>query len=269
MRVAISAIALLACTSLASAADLGGPYQYEGSIKDGPYAAAQYNWTGLYFGAHGGYAWADVDYPGANPYVAPPAQCKGAFGPGEDCGPPRASLEGGLLGAQIGYNFQIGQIVLGAEVDYAFSNLTKSVRDGNYLEQTHEIDGIGSVRARVGYAIDRFLPYVTGGWGWADASVSQSCPGDPAAVRFGHCRADAAGSYNLKGSETIDGWVIGGGLEYAAASNWTVRAEYLHYDFGKANYELGRAPNGYVIPTKTIKHDADVFRLGVNYKFGG
>lgn len=260
MRLAISTVALVACTSLASAADLGGPYQYEGSIKDGP-IAAQYNWTGLYFGAHGGYAWADVDYPGENPYVAPPTPCG-------DCGPPRASLEGGLLGAQLGYNFQIGQVVLGAEVDYSFSHLTESVRDGNYLEQTHEIDGIGSVRGRLGLALGRFLPYVTGGWAWADASVSQSCPIAAAVVpQTSHCAK--YDQYDLKGSETIDGWVLGGGFEYAAASNWTVRAEYLHYDFGKANYELGKAPlTDKIIPTKTIEHVADVFRLGVNYKFG-
>ena len=260
MRIAVSAIALLACTSLASAADLGGPYGYDGSLKDAPSASAPI-WTGLYIGAHGGYAWADVDYPGAAPYVAPPDPCNG-------CGPPRASLEGGLVGGQLGYNFQIGQVVLGAEVDYSFSKLSKSVRDGNYLEQTHEIDGLGSVRGRLGYAIGGFLPYVTGGWAWADASVSQSCPVKSSVAATGsHCYS--YDQYNLEGSETIQGWVLGGGFEYAAASNWTVRAEYLHYDFGKANYELGKAPlTDKTIPTKTIEHDADVFRLGVNYKFG-
>lgn len=168
----------------------------------------------------------------------------------------------------MGYNFQIGQVVLGAEVDYSFSKLSKSVRDGNYLEQTHEIDGLGSVRGRLGYAIGGFLPYVTGGWAWADASVSQSCPVKSSVAATGsHCYS--YDQYNLEGSETIQGWVLGGGFEYAAASNWTVRAEYLHYDFGKANYELGKAPlTDKTIPTKTIEHDADVFRLGVNYKFG-
>lgn len=260
MRLALSTVALVACTSLASAADLGGPYGYDGSLKDAPSASAPI-WTGLYIGAHGGYAWADVDYPGAAPYVAPPDPCNG-------CGPPRASLEGGLVGGQLGYNFQIGQVVLGAEVDYSFSKLSKSVRDGNYLEQTHEIDGLGSVRGRLGYAIGGFLPYVTGGWAWADASVSQSCPVKSSVAATGsHCYS--YDQYNLEGSETIQGWVLGGGFEYAAASNWTVRAEYLHYDFGKANYELGKAPlTDKTIPTKTIEHDADVFRLGVNYKFG-
>lgn len=262
MRFAVSAIALLACTSLAHAADLGGPYGYDGSLKDAPSATAPI-WTGLYIGAHGGYAWADVDYPGANPYVAPPAPCG-------DCGPPRASLEGGLVGGQLGYNFQIGQVVLGAEVDYSFAKLSKSVRDGNYLVQTHEMDGIGSVRGRLGYAFDRFLPYVTGGWAWADASLAQSCPqaaAVPADINS-HCKR--ADMYNVKDSSTTDGWVIGGGFEYAAASNWTVRAEYLHYDFGKAKYELGKAPLNPTedIGTKTLEHDVDVFRVGVNYKFG-
>src|SRR5690554_3953303 len=69
MRLVSSSIALVACTSLAAAADLNGPSN-DGSLKDG-YAAPVYNWTGIYVGAHGGWAggsgwsgdfvWRDVD----------------------------------------------------------------------------------------------------------------------------------------------------------------------------------------------------------------
>lgn len=226
-------------------------------------------WTGLYVGGHGGYAWSDVDYPGQNPYVAPPAPCSNAFGPGEHCGPPRASLEGGLLGGQIGYNLQLGQIVVGIEADYSFGKLSESVRDGNYLVQDHEISGLGSVRGRLGYAFGNFLPYVTGGWGWANASLGQSCPGDPAAVVAGYCSGKTptqGGPHDLTDKQTIDGWVLGGGFEYLVSDRWSVRAEYLHYDFGENDFELGTTPKGVVIPTKTTEQDADVFRLGVNVR---
>ncbi|MCC7251546.1 outer membrane beta-barrel protein, partial [Hyphomicrobium sp.] len=186
------------------------------------------DWTGFYIGAHGGYAWSDIDYPGLNPYVAPPAPCGG-------CGPPRASLEGGLLGGQVGYNFQFSNLVLGIEVDYAFGDLSETVRDGNYLVQTHEISGLGSVRGRLGYAIgDNILPYVTGGWGWAKASLGQSCPNDARAVVSGYCSgvtATQGGPHNLTDEQTIDGWVLGGGVEYRISDNWSIKAEYLHYDF--------------------------------------
>ena len=32
------------------------------------------------------------------------------------------------------------------------------------------------------------------------------------------------------------GWTIGGGLEWMFARNFTVKGEYLYYDFGSVNY---------------------------------
>lgn len=255
MRCARLVSLLVGSVALTSAAQAGG-----------------YNWSGLYLGAHGGFAWSDFDYPGTNPYVAPPGACKNAFGPGQDCGSPRPDLKGGLVGGQIGYNLQIHQIVIGAEADISFTNMEETVRDGNYLTQTHTIDRLGSVRARLGYAFDRFLPYGTVGWGWADASLGEACPGDAAAVQFGICRPAANGgfgSYDKSQDKTESGWVYGGGVEMAIADNWTLRGEYLRFDLGKETYELGTVPSGKTIGSKVVDRDVDVVRFGVNYKFGG
>lgn len=235
-------------------------------------AGDTYNWSGLYLGGHGGFGWSDFEYPGTNPYVAPPAPCANAFGPGEHCGSPRPDLKGGLVGGQIGYNVQIHQIVIGAEADISFSNMEETVRDGNYLTQSHTLERLGSIRGRLGYALGHVLPYATAGWAWADTKLGEACPGDAAAVQFGICRPAANGgfgSYNLSKDETETGWVYGGGVEVAIAESWTLRGEYLRYDFEKTTYNLGTAPSGKTIGPKDVERDVDVARFAVNYKFGG
>ena len=242
-----------------------------GVLAFSPVWAGPYNWTGLYLGAHGGYGWADQEYPGTNPYVAPPAPCGNAFGPGQHCGSPRAELEGGLVGGHIGYNYQFEQIVIGAEVDYSFTKMQQSLRDGNYIVQNHEISSLASIRGRLGYAFGDILPYVTAGWGWSEMSLGQSCP-DPASVAAvgTHCGpVQGFAPYDLAKDETESGWVYGAGVEGMISRYWSIRAEYLRYDFDDQVYQLGQTPSGKTIPPKTLKHEVDVVRLGVNYNLGG
>src|SRR5690606_26955927 len=92
MRPLIATLGLLLSTSLASAADLGGPYG--GSLKDEPIVAVPFSWTGFYIGANVGYGWGDAD---ANPF--PPGT------PGFPLGlDPDSEPEGWFGGGQIGYN---------------------------------------------------------------------------------------------------------------------------------------------------------------------
>jgi outer membrane immunogenic protein len=92
-----------------------------------------------------------------------------------------------------------------------------------------KVDYFASVRGRLGYAMGRTLIYGTGGWGTAQVT--------------------GAGV-----TVTGDAWVLGAGLEWAFDRNWSARAEFLHYEFD----DNGLPGNAY----------AQVFRLGVNYRFG-
>jgi outer membrane immunogenic protein len=88
-------------------------------------------------------------------------------------------------------------------------------------------------------------------------------------VQFGVCRPPAIGgigSYNLTKDETESGWVYGGGVETKISKYWSLRAEYLRYDFGKQTYELGVAPSGKKIGTKVVDQDLDVVRFALNYR---
>ena len=214
-------------------------------------AFAGADWTGFYVGAHGGYTWIDTDYPGA---------------PAHPAGPPRPDLESGIVGGQIGYNFQFDNVVVGGEADLSFSGIEETVRDGNYLTQTHSLNHFGSIRAKVGLALGSFLPYVTGGWAWADMDYNQTCP-DPAAVVAGHCRAAAGfAPYNNTTNETETGWVIGGGFAYMIDNNWSIKTEYLHYDFDDQGYDLGKTPSNKDLGVKTLEHEFDVFKIAVDFK---
>jgi len=256
MRPAIAALGLLLSTSLASAADLGGPYDtYGGSLKDEPIVVAPFSWTGFYIGANVGYGWADAD---ADPF--PPGTPGLPFGLNPDSEP-----EGWFGGGQIGYNLQSGSVVLGIEVDYQGAHmddtLTFDVGVSNGVGRIKtEIDSFGSVRGRIGFAFDRVMPYVTAGFAWADVD-SKTLVVYPT----------PAGPVTFSGGDSADhtGWVVGGGLEVAFSPNWSAKAEYLYFDLGEETYTTTLV-GPFVADTYTTDADLTMhtFRVGVNYRFG-
>jgi outer membrane immunogenic protein len=215
-------------------------------------AQSPIKWTGLYLGAHCGWASSDIDFPGAPPHPA---------------GPPRQTLEGAIIGGYIGYSWQIQKLVLGVEADVSWGNLIGTVRDGNYLTETQSIDWSGSVRARVGWSFGSFMPYLTAGVMWDRASSGASCP-DPAAVLFGNaCKlATTGGAYDLSDTQTHMGFVWGGGFELAASEKISFKLEALFADMGDATYQLGALPNGNIPAPFKSEHDLTIVRGGVSIK---
>lgn len=255
LRKSLTAIAVVSSVSIGwSAAAVAGGL-HGGSIKDEP-VERSFSWTGVTIGAHGGYLWGDTDFPGAPEYVPPPTN-------GRPSGPPNPELDGGFLGLQLGYNHQIGKIVVGVEADISFADINDTVRDGNFITQTTEFERFGTVRAKLGYALGSWLPYVTGGYAWSDVSYNQTCPQGASA---GHCQA--TGQYSRTDEATTNGWTIGTGLKYAASDNIIIGAEYLYIDFGEAKFDLGGPQNGRAITANwPLEVTTDVVKLTVDYKF--
>jgi outer membrane immunogenic protein len=102
---------------------------------------------------------------------------------------------------------------------------------------------LSTVRGRVGYAFDRFLPYLTAGLAVGD--IAANVPGFPG------------------GSITTAGWTVGGGLEVGVVSNVSVKAEYLFVDLGNFNcgFNCGLGGNG------NVSFYSNVFRAGLNVRF--
>ena len=166
------------------------------------------------------------------------------------------------MGAQIGYNHQFGKLVVGVEADISFADLNDTVRDGNFITQTTEIERFGTLRGRLGYANGSWLPYVTGGFAWADLNYSQTCP---QGAQFGHC--SRSGAYTRSDDATATGWALGGGVKYAINEHFVVGAEYLRLELDKEGFDFGAPVNGEPVGAADLEIKADIVKLSVDYKF--
>jgi len=198
----------------ARAADLPPRYAYKAPP---PVYVPIYTWTGFYLGINGGGGWGRSHWDGFD----------------------TADLSGGLIGGTIGYNWQMGQAVLGIEGDIDWSGV-KGTTMGCC---TTENNWLATVRGRAGYAFDRFLPYLTAGLAVGD--IKSSLPGFPG------------------GSTTNAGWTVGAGLEVGVVPNVSLKAEYLYVDLGNFNcgFNCGLAGNG------NTSFSANLLRGGLNVHF--
>jgi outer membrane immunogenic protein len=230
-----------------------------------------FNWTGCYIG--GNFGWIG----GRDRFTNTPS---GAFlsaapeflAANTTSSEPRGSSITG--GGQVGCNYQAGSVVLGVEADINGSGLNESativtpaigqVTSGTAITEFKKLDWFSTFRARAGITPwDRALIYITGGF--AVAQVSSAF----ALVDTG------ASTYAGSASPTRSGWTIGGGVEWAFANNWSVKAEYLYLDFGTWSYISPNTSNagGPAAPTFTfatnVRSREQIARIGVNYRFGG
>ncbi len=128
---------------------------------------------------------------------------------------------GFIGGLQAGYNWQFANnVVLGIEADIDWADLggNSTIVAGSAGVATGSLDYFGTIRARLGYAFDRVLPYITGG------------------VAYG--KTDFGTIYGTSTSETNWGWTIGAGVEYAFTNNITAKLEYLYIDLDGSSYTI-------------------------------
>lgn len=276
VAVCVFAAAVIAGMGSANAGDRSS----KGSLKDSPTGTAV-DWTGFYVGVHGGYSKGDWDgqlRSSAGTPTAPPTVI--------DINGEHRTLDadGWLGGLQLGYNRQIGNFVLGFETDVSWSEFDgdATYRTRNFLtapdqlyydkEHKPKLDYFGTVRGRIGYAFGNFLPYATGGLAWGktqeDMVVDQYASGPVWAT--GLTPNEASGHAD----ERHIGWTAGAGVETKVGSGWSLKAEWLYVDLGKADYLfIGQHNNG-TFAGQSFATDAfpadltfDVYRIGLNYQF--
>ena len=187
--------------------------------------APVFSWTGFYVGANAGYGWGQLNDP---------------------TGTSTEKLNGAIVGGQVGYNYQMGNFVLGFEGDGQASWMNKTVSGtvgGIALTVKDELPWFATLRARAGFAFDRHLLYVTGGAAWVNIKTS----------------ATALGT-TISANDTATAWTVGGGWEWMFVDRWSAKAEYLYVDTGNTTITL------FGVPLSGSGH-AHIARLGVNYHF--
>jgi len=208
-----------------------------------PPVPAMYSWTGCYIGVEGGGAWGTSNHTAESGRDAG-RTITGNFG-----------TSGGLAGGTIGCNYRIGSWVFGAEDDMSWINTKGSAPDilpfnPNAVSTTQQ-NWLDTLRGRIGLAWGRTLLYATGGAAFTDAQVT-ACP-------LVGC---------ISQTKTVSGWTVGGGIEYAFLSGWSVKLEYLYADFGSPQFINPPIPVGAAtIVTRNVRLDDNVVRAGLNYRF--
>ncbi len=225
--------ALVISTASASAADLARSY-----VKAPP-PVPVLSWTGFYVGINGGGVWTDgpsMTYTD----LANTGNTFNSYVPSTL----NASSSRGIVGLHAGYNWQTSpNWVIGIEGDWDWTNLSASgtnnlnravvgnvLTDNAFLET--KVDWLASVRGRIGYASNNWLLYATGGVAFANLNFNAQV----------HCTAVQPSLCNPTGQDISAGFkdtrvgaVVGGGIEFKPASNWTFGAEYLYYRFSDTN----------------------------------
>jgi outer membrane immunogenic protein len=237
------------------------------------WAAGAYDWTGFYVGLNTGLGINNSDYsvrPTGDFLIAPPDPYNSLR---TNSG--KLSDVAFTVGGQLGYNYQVGYLVFGLEVDLNYDGADESSYVNRPLPLTfpdvgnsiqtvkQQIDYFGTVRARFGFTpTDRLLIYGTGGLAYGEVSSTSNATSSNSTVFPGNI--DGSGSF----STAQTGWTLGAGCEYALTHNWSVKLEYLYIDLGSRSYTYSAQPPysnySYTTDLDTTEH---IIRVGVNYRF--
>lgn len=205
------------------------------------------DWTGLYVGGALGAGKAHTTY--VSPF-APPVTGDAA------------DLGGLTTAVQIGGDYQMGAIVLGAEAsagwahvagtDTCFSTAPAGAASG--FNCGSRVNTLGTVTGRLGYAFDRALVYARGGFAWDRQTDTFNTFAYNARV--------------LNHDSTNTGWTVGAGIEYALLPELSVGLEYKHFDFGASSAFITGSP----APLAGVNLAPDGLRLDtvamtLNYRF--
>ncbi len=292
----LTSTVVLAASGAVFAADL--PPQ---APPPAPIPVPIFSWTGFYVGVNAGGAFSSQENRTAAVAAVAPVGTFAAAGPafaatsGTFLVPAGAGVRNGNTttsgfagGGQIGYNWQVGSFVVGAEADiqglagnngrrgfggvpaapFFITATGPGLPPGTILVPRGvlgTLDWYGTFRGRLGYAIDRTLVYVTGGLAYGEGSLDKGICGN--------------GLLNCT-SNIRTGYTVGGGVEYAFTNTWTARVEGMYVNINndrRNNTAVGLGAVGYNAPTNTVLLLANgnrndngfgVVRAALNYKFG-
>jgi outer membrane immunogenic protein len=244
MNKILTAAAIIALgATAASAADLPARTYSKAPIMA---PAPVYDWTGIYFGAQLGAKRSETSFFSLDPLATLGYTVR------------HTSFAAGGFG---GIQRQFGQFVLGLEGGYItgfdnspdFASPQPSIFFGAGTGTTNAfgLKNTWTVGGRAGFAFNNWLPYITGGYASGEFGFNSF---SPITGTFENAKA------------RLDGYYIGGGVDYAVTQNWILGIEYKHYEFQDKTV-LTTNPVAFV-NNVVIDGKGDTFLARLSYKFG-
>jgi len=234
MKKVVLACALLSVLGgVASAADI--PVRAPYSAPPAP--PAYYTWTGFYIGGNIGGAWARGSVDDSLFGLSASADHSGFIG-----------------GGQLGFNYQFSNIVLGVEWDFDGTSLDATgngvaTRIG-FLQGSANTRWVSTLAGRFGVAAwNNALLYGKAGVGWVDNNATVT---------------NLSTGASISASNRNSGWLVGAGIEWALAANWSAKLEYdfLHLD------DITFGPGPFLGDTFRANREIQMLKVGLNYRFG-
>lgn len=285
-RLLLGSAALTAMTAAAVAADL--PARAPAMAPAPVYAAPIFTWSGFYVGLNAGVGFRSDSERRADYVYAdnPNGPLAGWVGPvntdlaifGRSRGNDKTGFTGG---AQIGYNWQFGSMVVGLEADinyldhgnnnngYFIPNVGGSPYDLTVAGGRRGSNWFGTIRPRIGVAFDRTMIYATGGLAYGGGGKGRSYA--ELTDANGGFVAEWIGAHR---SSNNWGWTLGAGVEHAFSHNLSLKLEYLYVDLDRGGHNRLVSPQAGFSNLVGVRNNGGdnsfhVVRAGVNYRFGG
>jgi outer membrane immunogenic protein len=186
-----------------------------------------FTWSGFYAGVNGQFGIGTYSQGGRTAFGAP---------------------LGGLGGGTVGYNYQSGRLVIGAEGDIAFGSVSDWQTFGAGAHAAGTINTLGTARVRAGYVWEHALLYLTGGYAGTNLNGKLN---------------DFTASPNLMitDSHYLNGYAVGAGVEYAITTKISIKGEYIFAGFNSSPFFTGTRDS------LSSGANINLIRAGLNYHF--
>jgi outer membrane immunogenic protein len=251
----LAALFLIAGLDRAAAADPASlPPILRGSTVEEVSSPSYARWDGFYVGGHVSYLSGGADFSNATQplvsYILRNTTVDNVLGVSSWNQLGKQDSSGNGFGVFFGYNTQWDDVVLGLDVTYVKASLNMASSDSmsrwaisNGIRYDATVDAsasfslkdYASLRARAGYVMNHFLPYLTGGFvvGRADIFKSATVTETERDTNNGNALVGSIGPITATdaGTKFVYGYSAGAGIDVALMPNVFARAEYEYVQF--------------------------------------
>jgi outer membrane immunogenic protein len=248
LKLLFAGIATITSVAAAKAADIVQARPAKVPAAAAPMPA--FSWTGCHVGIHAGGGWGR--------HAVDAARSSGGIVRPEDI-----HTDGALFGGQVGCDLDFANgWVVGLEGDIAATDINGKARDPFSRSSSNAVgadtEWLASVTGRLGFSglLPQMLIYAKGGGAWVHEKYRVNSSAD---------------ALNGEFDKTRSGWTVGGGVAWAFYPNWSIFAEYNHYDFRNSvltRFSPGTPPFGFR-QIDITPGNVETVKVGINYRFGG